>query len=701
MTGDTKVSLSNGCSKRIDSLTHDELVLGCNNGVLNNYSTINGLQVKGQRETVKVWLQDGTTICCTPEHKFMLENGEWCRADELKDKYVTCGIDYPEDKICPLEEDWELELDRCTLDMKTYENREKSLAFARMLGYILTDGSIGEYKNYKGMIKTVYVCFGTMIDAINFRNDILKFFDTIYDDTCEGDEPSRDRYWQNQKYLFTYETHINKTEYLKWIVEKNNGTQPKFIRVAHEVSGNKRTHVIIDFGRQLRSNNKNFFDYGNIYCNRKIIFSRGIHKNDWQKCIQYYITKDPDNYDLISTFEMNAAAAIPIRKREEKKGITYAISIPKKLSNIIHSVKDLIVGERTIQKSVLPAFILNENCPLSILREFLGGLYGGDGSAPCYRSSNRFAYIRFTWSTIEKHKKSMNNVFDSLTELLNKLNVDDVDQDQPIKVNYRKGDIKPEDWKDRWNYTIRIGEHGTIAFNENVGFRYCINKSCRLTVVSSYLKMLNKVREQHSKVFYRTLELMEQRKLTTKSALDISRTQIFENEPVINKCSLSSPENVRDVKCRRKQNDGIIPKMRSEKILTPLDFLTETQTLHWFGRGNYASERDDFSIPTLKKKVIDVKQDIVRGVYDIEVDVVHNFLANGVIVKNCSLYPSIIIAYNIDYSCLVDDPYLASKGILNTDIPDSKCNIFDWSEHINCRHDEMRGKKEQEESYMW
>ena len=43
-----------------------------------------------------------------------------------------------------------------------------------------------------------------------------------------------------------------------------------------------------------------------------------------------------------------------------------------------------------------------------------------------------------------------------------------------------------------------------------------------------------------------------------------------------------------------------------------------------------------------------------------------------------SLYPTTIIAYNIDYSTLVQDD----------SIPDSLCNIFDWEDHIGCEHDE-------------
>lgn len=48
-----------------------------------------------------------------------------------------------------------------------------------------------------------------------------------------------------------------------------------------------------------------------------------------------------------------------------------------------------------------------------------------------------------------------------------------------------------------------------------------------------------------------------------------------------------------------------------------------------------------------------------------------------------SLYPSIMMAYNIDYSTYVIDEK----------VPDDDCHIFEWKEHVNCEHDMNRKKK--------
>jgi hypothetical protein len=242
LSGNTLVSMSNGTSKRIDELTNNNMVLGFDktNKGLQNFSSINGLQKKGFKETVKIFLQDGKSIVCTPDHKFMLENGEWCRADELKNKYVKAGIEHTEDIKCELEKSWKLELEDMTFTMDSYENREKSLAFARMLGYIISDGSIyvtnksegyckyckkklsqinSLKRHYKSKTcqsnqsnylsdkeednivlnikqrKCVEVVFGTKIDAENFKNDVILFTKTEFKRLVNLPEPEEGTYY--------------------------------------------------------------------------------------------------------------------------------------------------------------------------------------------------------------------------------------------------------------------------------------------------------------------------------------------------------------------------------------------------------------------------------------------------------------------------------------------------------------------------
>jgi len=57
---------------------------------------------------------------------------------------------YPEDIINDdINCNWELNMGEFNFNMKSYTEREKSLAFARILGYLLTDGTLHKVKDEK------------------------------------------------------------------------------------------------------------------------------------------------------------------------------------------------------------------------------------------------------------------------------------------------------------------------------------------------------------------------------------------------------------------------------------------------------------------------------------------------------------------------------------------------------------------------
>ena len=562
LSGDTLISMSNGTSKRIIDITGDELVLGYNEDTksLHNYSTINGLQYKGKKKTVKIYLEDGSTIISTSDHRFMSENGEWIKAGELNNKNMLCGIEYTENKKYKDELKWNMFVNDYIFDMKS--NRENTLAFARMLGYILSDGSV----YISGGRKCVEVCFGTLLDAKNFKSDMIRF-----------------------------------------------------------------------------------------------------HKKD-----------------------------VVIRKRSSNiKGTTYNISLTSKLSLMVHNTKGILVGKRSTQPMTLPVFILDENCPKAVIREFLGGLYGGDGTAPYLTSTENFGGISFKWTVIEKYIEDMKNAFINIDKLHQKLGVITSLQ-KPHIVKYDKNDkMIPKDIKEnpRWNIQLTLKTEDTHIFLTNIGFRYCINKSCKLYAVSSYQRMMDKVREQHIKVVNRTNELINttiknvfSRKKgdpTFESCLEESRKEFLNIEPSINIYSLSSVKDIGYIRHEEKRHSNRRRKISlSYKKYFPTfkKYIENIGVQHWFSVGmkkSYAVNQDDEKVPCCIKKVIDVRDYEEIDVFDIEVSQSHSFIANGVIAHNCSLYPSTIIAYNIDYSTLVTDPK----------VPDSDCHVMEWEDHISCEHD--------------
>lgn len=581
LSGDTLITLCNGTSKKIIDMVSDHSVLSCKNGMLDNYTSINGLQKKGNKETIKVFFNDGSSLVCTPDHKIMLDDGKWCEAQYLKGKYVTRGIEYAEDIPCIKEKKWTLDLGDIVLDM--IENRSKALAFSRIVGYILTDGSI-----YTTMSKNKYnrccaeAYFGTYIDAISFKNDLSYFTNS-------------------------------------------------------------------DINIRLRKP------------------------------------------------QINTPRSI--------KGVTYTINIPASFAKIIHKIPGIITGRRATQNMKLPDFILDSECPRSIIREFIAGMFGGDGSAPCLTSKNNFTSVGFKWTTIHSCLPNMLEIFQILSKLLYSFGIEN-SINNPISIKYGSNSIKPKDYEynKRYDVSLFIKKDSVEKYSEYIGFRYCINKSYRLSIVKSYYKFCRRVREQMSYIINKSNEIID---LKIKNTLSRSKNQptfnecvkeshkyLIDNEPILHKCVLLSSNNIGYYRGEEKRHPNR-PRRISLKYKngfpTPMEYLQDINALKWFDKKGYAVKQQDQQIPTYRLYVKDIRKNGILPVYDIEVKDSHNFIANGTIAHNCSLYPTTIIAYNICWSTIVKD---------DSDIPNRDCHVMEWEDHLGCNHDPLIIRKVELDKYI-
>ena len=58
--------------------------------------------------------------------------------------------------------------------------------------------------------------------------------------------------------------------------------------------------------------------------------------------------------------------------------------------------------------------------------------------------------------------------------------------------------------------------------------------------------------------------------------------------------------------------------------------------MEWFDDG-YATKTNEGGLPTMNLEVIDIRPVGKHLVYDIEVDKIHSFLANGIVAHNCMI----------------------------------------------------------------
>lgn len=106
------------------------------------------------------------------------------------------------------------------------------------------------------------------------------------------ESPGKDFYFQNQKVLLTYKTHINKDMFAQMMYIRSDKIKKCYI--AHEngvgdtITPYEHTHAVIDFGKRVQSKDARFLDIDGIHPHISII------KNvaQWKKACKYICKED-------------------------------------------------------------------------------------------------------------------------------------------------------------------------------------------------------------------------------------------------------------------------------------------------------------------------------------------------------------------------------------------------------------------------
>jgi len=155
-----------------------------------------------------------------------------------------------------------------------------------------------------------------------------------------------------------------------------------------------------------------------------------------------------------------------------------SIRINNKLFNSIISLDDLMINKQLYQNIKLPKFLLQTNCPKSIIREFLGGYFGSNGTAPKL-SNDLISSVKLSKSVLPEHIESLKEFMNNINILLIKLGINNSIISPPIK---------------KFNFIenlLCICLTIPNGFLEKIGFRYCIQKSLLLSAATTYWRYNN------------------------------------------------------------------------------------------------------------------------------------------------------------------------------------------------------------------
>jgi DNA-directed RNA polymerase II subunit RPB2 len=508
---DTLITLSSGLSIKIKNMNERNWeVLGWDeetDSVVKAQQT--NFLYKGEKECVQLTFEDGRKVVCTPEHPILTSNNEWIKAKDLKInenrvKTSLRGVEVDIDKEIKLCNGWKLKVGNLEFKTDTFEEYNKTLIFAKVLGYIITDGHITLDNN-----GSVYL--GHVYDIESFINDFKQISELKY---------------ERQK---------------------------------------------------------------------------------------------------------------------------YTISFPNSFTKEIMKIPGIIIGKKTNQSATLPDFILDDNCPLPVIREFLGGMFGGDGHT-CILSKHRgkrdlLTSVSFSQSRTSNFTDSLVKYMEDIKTLLGKLGINIVTiQNLKEITNSKKKNYENKVYQS----TLHLDIDELINFHSKIGFRYCSHKQQRLELAVSYKSLRNEVIRQREIIYQNVSKLKSSNiKMTINEMIEKTVEEIKLTEPIIHNYAIPTPHNIRDYFKGNK-----FGKFRSDSFPTAEEYIESIGGLQCFltdeyidnnfdykceniSKVSYGTKREKEGLPTINLKLIDIRNVGTHKVYDITVDKVHSFLANGIISHNC------------------------------------------------------------------
>jgi len=395
-----------------------------------------------------------------------------------------------------------------------------------------------------------------------------------------------------------------------------------------------------------------------------LITDGNIHLNKNKLTTKIYLGHMID----VNSFVKDLKQLCVTKQLNFKSNNLYQVTIPAKLANHIIKLKGILIGRKVNQPASLPAFILDPQCPLPIVREFLGGLFGGDGHT-CVLGMHRgkrdiLSSISFSQTKHSNHLDSLMEMMNQLKTLFARFGIHKLTIQKPKQTTLSK---KSSSDTKSYQVTLHLDMDELIPFHEKIGFRYCCHKTQRLEAAVSYRRLRNEVKRQHDWLVNRVDEITHfseikreqpDKTVPTKKAIQQAVDELNILEPLIHPYAVPSAHDITDHLIKGTS----FGKFASCSFPTAEEYLREIGALDWFlqeepskellddidledldmedvedeeENSSYGVNRDCEGLPTMNLKVIDIRPAGIHPVYDIEVENTHSFLANGVVAHNC------------------------------------------------------------------
>ncbi len=357
-----------------------------------------------------------------------------------------------------------------------------------------------------------------------------------------------------------------------------------------------------------------------------------------------------DREAVLGDIELLTGKRPKATRYDERK---WSIVLPQVLTRAVTSLDGVRVGHRIAQPPSLPRFVLDERCPVALVREFLGGLFGADGHGPVLHrqnSSEESAILvppAYSQSAQPDHVGALQELMRSLVDLLVRCGVKARGARIASYPVRRSASSYPAAQDGIARTEVRLELTEGLSFVERVGFRYCVDKTLRASAAAVYWRTIDTINRQRLWMADRLDEIHQThydfafRKARTLAAAELAARET----PVFPHYSLLEGHDRFD---RLPGGGGTRFKplhRESCDFPSPVALLKQMGVRDWFAAleprapggqpQRYCVEKESLLLPTFTLQVIDRRPAGRHAVFDLSVTSLHAFVAGTVCVHNC------------------------------------------------------------------
>jgi aconitase A len=331
----------------------------------------------------------------------------------------------------------------------------------------------------------------------------------------------------------------------------------------------------------------------------------------------------------------------------------WSLALPMALTEAITALRGIRVGRRIDQTPTLPEFVLQDSCPQSMVREFLAALFGADGHGPILKRQGDDPHTAilgapaYSQTAKPEHVEPLKVVMGQLIDLLVRCGVKARGAQIFTYPVRRSNTTYPAARDGVARIEVRLALPHGLSFAERVGFRYCVEKSLRLSAAAVYWRTIDTINRQRLWMADRLEVLHEQhRTLSFHEVRRMAAAELVEQEtPVFAHYSLLEGHD-RFSRLPDRSARPFKPLHRDSCAFpSPAALLTEIGAREWFARlqpradadtsKKYCVDKDALVLPAMALRVSEIRPAGRQSVFDIGVNDLHAFVAGGVAVHNC------------------------------------------------------------------